>query len=112
MLDSYQTIEKINNFKRNPPFECDYREDVINSAILISNSLDIKSIKYQNVFPGLDGEMQIIGYYSTYYLEFTIESNLMITCVIEDAGYEILYMENQDLKQAISILSFINFINT
>ena len=111
MLDKSKNIIKIKSFQENPPFECGYSLDVINKSILISIALNANGAEGQNSFPGMNGEMEVTGFYGIYCLDYIIETDLSITLVIEKEDKEILYMENQDLKYVIGILDALSFVN-
>src|SRR5438876_11650672 len=58
-----------------------------------------------NAFPGVDGAIQVAGYYDSLYVELTIETNQAITFLLERNGTEVAYAENLTISEALQNLS-------
>ncbi len=78
--------------------------DTVTQALSVLHKAQSYSLK-TDAIPGIDGEIQIICFNKDDTLEFTIEKIDKITIVLERGGQEVIYREEQSLKEALKQLT-------
>ncbi len=72
----------------------------IQKGLHLLDEIANQGITRTNAFPGPEGEVRVTAYKSIFYLEFTIEIDGTISCVIERGEHEIVDKESLSLEEA------------
>lgn len=76
---------------------------VVNKAYRLIERASL-SLFRTDVYPGVDGEVQVSLYFRDHYLEFLIERDESVTFVHEVNGQEVDYRENQSFEDSMKLI--------
>lgn len=79
-------------------------EETVHRAIRLNHDMRQNGFNETDAFPGADGEICVTAYYGLIYLEFTLESDGLITYALEYGNTQIEFKENISFNDARSLI--------